>query len=806
MFRSRFWSALGVLAGMGLVMYLTISLFLPSSRRLIFGVDKRTGKVRLVQNRVTFLPPHQFYRMEFDKRQGAAQADGFVRILSQEEVPVTIRYRLRFSIPRERMPDAQRLVTDGWSAWIRTRVAEAVSAVTQRVPVEELISPTSQFSARRDVIRDVVAQHLARSGLEVSAFAISSIEADRRALLEYKRMELRRSARGVAGRVAIFAIDGADWDLLSELSTDGRLPNIRALIQGGTTASMQTIQPTVSPLVWTTVATGLPPDRHGVIDFVDRSSGNPVDARSRRTPALWEIAEAFGRETIAVNWWTAWPARDRGAVTFDTPVLMQTNAISPAQLASRVEQFDVPVSTIGYPQVRRFLNITESEFQTAVSSGGPDDPVNILRRILAKTWTDHRVAVNLYRQQEPLLMMMSYDGTDAVNHLFAPYHPPYREGIGQEQYRKYWPTVANYYAEIDRLIGEWMSVLSEDTTVMIVSAHGFEWDRERPRTPPTGRSGLSDHRNPGVFIAYGNHVAPSRANHSISLYDVVPSVLAVLGLPQSTEMSGKHAEWVFDGITPVSSVRVVSYDEFFPPLPPGGAGLNKEAYRKQLQAIGHLVAPSQGQPQPRFGEGGNPQITASAPLTAEQWGAYAYYNNLGIELRSKKKLAEASDAFQKAIDINPARPTPYLNFAMTLFDRQQYTAADAVFIKAVQRGLPNAEQWFVDFAALYRARDMPTRAIGLLAEGKKLFPQSYLIAANLGSALVAAERYTDGLPELERALGIQPSSTRVLNNIGIYYAEREDYARALDFWNRSLSIDPRQPEIRQAAEAAATHL
>ena len=805
MFRSRFWFALGVLAGMGVVMYLTVSLFLPSSRRLIFGVDKRTGKIRLVQNRVTFLPPHQFYRMEFEKRQGAAQADGAVRILSQEQVPVTIRYRLRFSIPRDRMPDAQRLVSDGWSAWIRARVAEAVSAVTQKVPVEELVSPTSQFSAQRNVIRDVVAQHLARSGLEVSAFAISSIEADRRALLEYKRMELRRSARGVAGRVAVFAIDGADWNLISELSTDGRLPNLRALIQGGTTASMQTIQPTVSPLVWTTLATGLPPDRHGVIDFVDRATSNPVDGRSRKTPALWEIAQAFGRETIAVNWWTGWPARGGGAVTFDTPVLMQTNAISPAPLASRVEQFDVPVSTIGYPQVRRFLNITEAEFQSAVSSGDAGNPVNILRAVLAKTWTDHRVAVNLYRQQEPLLMMMSYEGTDVVNHLFAPYHPPSRQGIPQEEYRKYWPTVANYYAEIDRLIGEWMNVLSDDTTVIIVSAHGFQWDRERPRTPPAGRSGLADHRNPGVFIAYGNHVAPSRASHTISLYDVVPTILAVLGLPQSTEMSGKHAEWVFNGITPVTSVRVVSYDEFFQPAQPGGTGLNKEAYQRQLQAIGHLIAPSQGQ-QPVFDDEDRPQITASAPLTAEQWGAYAYYNNLGIELRSQKKLTEATEAFQKAIDINPARPTPYLNMAMTLFDRQQYTAADAVFIKAVARGLPNAEQWFVDFAALYRARDMPSRAIGLLAEGKKLFPQSYLIAANLGSALVAAERYTDGLPELERALGIQPSSTRVLNNIGIYYAEREDYARALDFWNRSLGIDPRQPEIRKAAEAAATHL
>ncbi|HYK00187.1 MAG TPA: alkaline phosphatase family protein [Thermoanaerobaculia bacterium] len=801
MFRSRLFRALAIVAGMAAIMYLVVSLFLPTSRRLIFGVDKRTGKVRLVQNRVTFLPPHQFYRLDFERRQGAAQRDGFVRILSKERVPVTITYRLRFSIPGERLPDAGRLVSDGWSGWIRARVSEAVSAVTQQVPIEELVSPTSQFAAQRDVLRQVVAKHLARSGLQVSAFEIARIEPDRRALLDYKRAELRREARGVAGRVAVFAIDGADWELISELSNDGRIPNLRALALGGTTASLQTIQPTVSPLVWTTIATGLTPDRHGVIDYFDRTSKKPVDATTRRAPALWEISEAFGRKAVAVNWWTAWPARS--GVSFDAPVTMQENAIYPANLAQRISQLDVAASTIGSPQVRRFLNITDAEYNTAVSSGNANDPVNVFRNVLAKTWTDHRVAIDLYQQQEPLLMMVNYEGTDTVNHLFSPYHPPYREGMSQTEFRKYWPAVANYYSEVDRLIGEWMNVLSDDTTVIIVSAHGYRWGKTRPRVSPVGRASVADHRNPGVFIAYGNHVAPSRANHTISLYDIVPSILAVLGLPQSTEMGGAHAGWVFRDITPVTSVRVVSYEEFFPPAPIAGSSTDPKAYTAGLQAIGHIVDPARTQP---VFNAEDLEPVQAGPQAPQQWGAYAYYNNQGIQLRKENKLRESIEAFQAAIDRNPSRPTPYLNMAMALFDRQQYTAADDVFMMAVQRGLPNAEQWFVDFAALYRSRNMSSRAIALLYKGKQVFPQSYLIAANLGSALAQSSRYTEGLPELERALGLQPSSTLVLNNFGTYYARQKDYARALDFWNRSLSIEPRQPEIRQRLEAVRTHL
>jgi tetratricopeptide (TPR) repeat protein len=129
-----------------------------------------------------------------------------------------------------------------------------------------------------------------------------------------------------------------------------------------------------------------------------------------------------------------------------------------------------------------------------------------------------------------------------------------------------------------------------------------------------------------------------------------------------------------------------------------------------------------------------------------------------------------------------------------------------MFLEAVAKGLPNAESYFVDFAALYRQKGLTSRAIALLSRGTELFPQSYAIAANLGSALVQASRYSEGIPELERALGMQPSSTAVLNNLGVYYAKRDDYARALDYWNRSLSIEPHQPQIRQAADAARTRL
>jgi len=281
-------------------------------------------------------------------------------------------------------------------------------------------------------------------------------------------------------------------------------------------------------------------------------------------------------------------------------------------------------------------------------------------------------------------------------------------------------------------------------------------------------------------------------------------LLTLLGLPPSTEMPGHVATWAFKDVAPIASVRVVSYSEFVPEKPiPSEVRPDPKKYQQYLQAIGHLNDPARNlTPVLENAEQPDP----SQPLLPEKWGAYAYYNNLGVQLRGQTKLREAADAFNRAIELNPSRSVPYLNLAMTLFDRQMYTDADEAFKQAVAHGQPNAEGYFVDYASLYRQKNSPSRAIAVLYKGKEAFPQSYLIAANLGSTLLAAGRFTEGVAELERALGLQPSSTLVLNNLGVYYAKKNDFGRALDYWNRSLSIEARQPQIRDAANSARTRL
>lgn len=792
----RLLSTILILLGISALFYFGAALYLPASHQLTFGVDKRTGEVKRVESGITFLPWHRFYRMQFERREdGNAVTSGQVALRSRDGVPVRMTYRLRFGIPADRFPDPTTLVNEGWSAWLRTRVGEAVSAVLSRMPIEEIASPTADYGRRRDLLRNVVAQYLSRSGIQVSSFEIDSIVVDREALVEYKRAELRRNARSAPRKLALITIEGADWALLKELMDDGRLPNLSRMTGEGATAALRSLHPSAAPMTWTSMVTGVPPDRHGVLGYLDARS-SPVTSRSRTAPAIWEIAEAFGRDALVVNGWAAWPPSEDTEM-IGSPTGDVRNLAYPPQLREIAAEARIDPATVGDPQLGRFVNITTA----AQSEPGEEDPLPMLRDALARTWSTHRAALAAYRASSPELLIVNYETPDVVNHLFSPFHPPYREGVSWADYRKYWPAVANFYSEMDRLMGEWLETLEPGTAVMVASSHGFQWGRARLRAWSSRIGSLPQHSAEGVLIVWGEGVTPSRVRRVASVYDIAPTMLTLMGLPAAQEMQGQVLDWTFENLRPVEGAVIVRYDEYVDQEPVRGIEIPAaDTYRAELQNIGHVIDPSQTS-LPRFEAEGE-----QAQISAADWGRYAWLNNHAIDLRQEKKIDEALAENRRAIELNPSRPTPYLNRAMLLLERERYTDAEEAMLEAVRRNLPNGEQYVLDLAAWYTERDLRTRAINFLDRAAELFPQSYRIAANRGTILASVQRYTDAMPQLQRALELQPSSTLALNSMGLIAMRREDWGTALDYWNRSLAVDPRQPDIRQAAEAVRSRL
>lgn len=77
---------------------------------------------------------------------------------------------------------------------------------------------------------------------------------------------------GPASRLFVLGIDGMDPVILQRLMAAGRMPNFQALAQRGGMAPLATTMPPQSPVAWSSFITGLPPEGHGIFDFVHRDA------------------------------------------------------------------------------------------------------------------------------------------------------------------------------------------------------------------------------------------------------------------------------------------------------------------------------------------------------------------------------------------------------------------------------------------------------------------------------------------------------------------------------------------------------
>ncbi|HET6277799.1 MAG TPA: alkaline phosphatase family protein, partial [Candidatus Polarisedimenticolia bacterium] len=105
-------------------------------------------------------------------------------------------------------------------------------------------------------------------------------------------------AGDTGGRIVLIGIDGADWRVIRPLMDRGEAPNFSRIVAEGSSGVLRSMEPSASPSLWTTIATGVSPERHGIHGFViPEPSGDvrPVTSSMRRVPAFWNILPQFER-------------------------------------------------------------------------------------------------------------------------------------------------------------------------------------------------------------------------------------------------------------------------------------------------------------------------------------------------------------------------------------------------------------------------------------------------------------------------------------------------------------------------------
>ena len=323
-------------------------------------------------------------------------------------------------------------------------------------------------------------------------------------LLIFKPPLLRKSGvccfmrKELARRVLLVGWDAADWSFLTPLLDAGKMPNLQSLIEGGVSGRIATLQPILSPILWTSIATGKRGDKHGVLSFVeplpDGTGIRVVGSRSRRTKAIWNILSQLGRRSAVVNWFASHPAEPiHGAIVsnhFSEAALRAAPAdevtFHPRDLAPVMEKLRVTPATITPEQLAPFFldKLPKDD----------DSRLQSLAKLVAQCASVHNAATYLAEVEEWDFLAVYYDMIDHAGHGFAQYTEPRMEHISEEDFEIFRHVMESTYRYHDLMLGRWLELAGADTTVIVLSDHGFYHGAGRPLAD---RGHISGERPPG---------------------------------------------------------------------------------------------------------------------------------------------------------------------------------------------------------------------------------------------------------------------------------------------------------------------
>jgi len=403
-------------------------------------------------------------------------------------------------------------------------------------------------------------------------------------------------------RLLLVGWDAADWKLINPLLSAGEMPHLARVISEGVRGNLGTIFPPLSPMVWTSIATGKRPHKHGIHGFIepapDGMSVRPITNLGRKTKAFWNILNQNGKRSIVAGWWPSHPAEPiRGAMlsnSFPFPheagphAPLPPGAIWPPSLVKTTAELRVHATELTGEIIQMFVPGAAKVDQEK------DHSLHDLAGIIAETMSIHAAATELMETQSWDLAAIYYAGIDHFSHRFMRYHAQKNAGAHSETDPELFrQVVSNAYRYHDVMLGRLIALAGPDAAVLVLSDHGFHSDQLLPDyIPAEAAVPAVEHRDFGIFCLRAPGVIPGEQVYGASVLDIAPTVLHLFGLPAARDMDGKVLISAFRDRTLAAAVP--SWDEIpgddgrhSPSLQYDGASSTESL--KQLVALGYIA-------------------------------------------------------------------------------------------------------------------------------------------------------------------------------------------------------------------------
>ncbi len=407
-------------------------------------------------------------------------------------------------------------------------------------------------------------------------------------------------------KVLLIGWDAADWKVIHPLMDAGKMPHLQRLVERGAMGRCATLHPPLSPMLWTSIATGKRPFKHGIHGFAeptpDGRGVRPITNLSRTTKTVWNILNQNDYRSIVIGWWPSHPAEPiNGVMVSDQfhkasgpmdqgwPILPDT--IHPPELQQALAECRMHPQELLGPMMAAFVPHAEKVDQAK------DRRFSNLGKTIAECVSIHSAATWLVDHQSWDFFAVYYDAIDHFCHGFMKYHPPRQEWVNEDDFERYSQVVSTAYQFHDQMLGTLLSKVPGDTTVILMSDHGFHPDHLRPSAIPDFPAGPAFEHSPyGIFVIAGPGIKRDEPLFGVSVLDLTPTVLALYDLPVGEDMDGDVLTSAFED--PPEIRTIPSWDDV-----PGNDGRHPPHTRldlvaaalamQQLVALGYVEKPGE---------------------------------------------------------------------------------------------------------------------------------------------------------------------------------------------------------------------
>ena len=176
-------------------------------------------------------------------------------------------------------------------------------------------------------------------------------------------------------------------------------------------------------------------------------------------------------------------------------------------------------------------------------------------------------------------------------------------------------------------------------------------------------------------------------------------------------------------------------------------------------------------------------------MNTQQPDDAGHWRELGISLRQQGRLAEAVDAFERALERAPGDAQALSEMAHALRWQGKADEARRAAARAVEIAPGLAGAWFNLGAALHEQGDT-ARGIEAYRKALELQPDFAEAWSNLGEALADSGDRTGGIEAYRRAVAANPRLAAAWSNLGNALLEVEQLAEAVTACRRATEIDP----------------